>query len=331
ADQSFATIKYSVRRMYYGALILVSCDIPARNKICGFSSHSSKHACFKYKKPFKTNETSDQSNIDNYNLRTIEEHKIIAEKWKYSVSSKHKQLFDQYAYKMMKIWTIETNLISKNQLINIQNIVNNSLPPANIRRIPHKIASKFQKLYGSNIITPNIHYHLHLKDDMLNYGSWYNYWCYAYERLNRQIASFYTFERTVELDMLNYINQQIEIYRLLDQIKSILTSTAQASLDYLQNKQLEKETLTIYNYTIPKIIEFQYSITNINYFVTGSEDYPGRLIKSFSEAYLSNKNLKLLVDYYTEIYSNDNLKFYTEGQVSNVSNSYLVSKRIIKA
>ncbi|CAG8812821.1 8583_t:CDS:1, partial [Gigaspora rosea] len=59
--------------------------------------------------------------------------------------------------------------------------------------------------------------------------------------------------------------------------------------------------------------------------------YPGRLIKPFSEAYLSNENLKLLVDYYTEIYSNDNLKFYAEGQVSDDSNSYLVSKRIIKA
>ncbi|CAG8847165.1 25489_t:CDS:1, partial [Racocetra persica] len=80
AGQSFATIKYPVGRIYYGALILVSCNILARNKICGFSSHSSKHACFKCKKPFKTNDTSDQSNIDNYTLRTIEEYKIIAEK-----------------------------------------------------------------------------------------------------------------------------------------------------------------------------------------------------------------------------------------------------------
>ncbi|CAG8615205.1 15468_t:CDS:2 [Dentiscutata erythropus] len=163
AGQSFATIKYPARRMYYGALILVSCDTPARNKICGFSSHSSKHACFKY-----------QSNIDNYSLRNIEEHKIIAEKWKYSISSEHKQLFDQYgiqwssflqlsyfdpitfsvfdsmhniflgtACKIMKIWTIETELISKNQLINIQNIVNNGPPPASIGRISHKIASSF--------------------------------------------------------------------------------------------------------------------------------------------------------------------------------------------
>ncbi|CAG8661359.1 19854_t:CDS:2, partial [Dentiscutata erythropus] len=234
AGQLFATIKYLARRMYYRALILVSCDTPAKNKI----------SC-----------------------------------------------------KMMKIWTIKTELISKNQLINIQNIVNNSPPPAN---------------------------------DILNYGAWYSYWCYAYERLNRQIASFYTSGRTVELDMFNYINQQIEIYELLYQIKPILTSIAQA-LNYLQKEQLSKETLAIYNYTIPKIIEFQYSITNINFFVTRSEDYPGKLIKPFSEAYLSNKNLKLLVNYYTEIYSNDNLKFYAEGQVSNNSDSYLVSKRIIRA
>ena len=97
-----------------------------------------------------------------------------------------------------------------------------------------KFLKEFQKLYSSNIITPNMHYHLHLKNDMLNYGSWYSYWCYAYERLNGQIASFHTSERTVELDMLNYINQQIEIYELLNQIKPTLIFNAQASLDYLQ-------------------------------------------------------------------------------------------------
>ncbi|CAG8791227.1 17753_t:CDS:1, partial [Cetraspora pellucida] len=59
-----------------------------------------------------------------------------------------------------------------------------------------KFLKKFQKLYGSNMITPNMHYYLHLKNNMLNYGSWYSYWCYAYKRLNRQIASFHTSERT---------------------------------------------------------------------------------------------------------------------------------------
>ena len=47
------------------------------------------------------------------------------------------------ACKMMKLWTIETNLISKNQLVSIQNIVDNNPLPSNIGRIPHKIASSF--------------------------------------------------------------------------------------------------------------------------------------------------------------------------------------------
>ncbi|CAG8670511.1 9119_t:CDS:2 [Dentiscutata erythropus] len=146
AGQSFATIKYPAGRMYYRALILVSCDTLARNKICGFSSHSSKHAYFKCKKIFKTNNTSDQSNIDNYSLQNIKEHKIIARNGNilYLVSINScliNMVFD--TCKMIKIWTIETELISKNQLINIQNIVNNSLPPASIERIPYKIASSF--------------------------------------------------------------------------------------------------------------------------------------------------------------------------------------------
>ncbi|CAG8727100.1 15322_t:CDS:2, partial [Cetraspora pellucida] len=96
SDNSQQTNCNESRRMYYSAIILVSCNTPARNKICGFSSHSSKHACFKYKKKFKANNTSDQSNIDNYSVQIIEEHRTLAEKWKYSVSSNCKQLFDQY-------------------------------------------------------------------------------------------------------------------------------------------------------------------------------------------------------------------------------------------
>ncbi|CAG8834242.1 19546_t:CDS:1, partial [Racocetra persica] len=59
--------------------------------------------------------------------------------------------------------------------------------------------------------------------------------------------------------------------------------------------------------------------------------YPGKLIKPFLEAYLTNENLKLLVDYYTEMYSDDNLEFYPERQISKNLNLYLVTKRIIKA
>ncbi|CAG8848838.1 1428_t:CDS:1 [Gigaspora margarita] len=194
-----------------------------------------------------------------------------------------------------------------------------------------KFLKEFEKLYGSNIITPNMHYHLHLKDDMLNFGSWYSYWCFAYKRLNGQIANIHTSGRSIELDMLNYINQQIEIYELLNQVKPTLSIIAQTSLDQLQNKQLVKGTLAMYNYSIPKIIEFQDFIKNINYYANGSENFPGKLIKPYFEAYLNNNILNLLVDYYTEAYSTNNLKFYAEGKISTDSNSYLVSKRILRA
>ncbi|CAG8698437.1 11426_t:CDS:2, partial [Cetraspora pellucida] len=97
-----------------------------------------------------------------------------------------------------------------------------------------------------------------------------------------------------------------------------------------ENEQLAKRTLAIYNYTILKIIKFQYSITNISFYATESKEYSAKLIKPFSKAYLTNKNLNLL-NYYTKIYSNNNLNFYAKEQLADNFKSYLVSKRIIKA
>lgn len=44
-----------------------------------------------------------------------------------------------------------------------------------------KFLKKAEDLYGKCIISPNMHYHLHLKEC---YGFFHTLWCYPYERLN---------------------------------------------------------------------------------------------------------------------------------------------------
>jgi len=41
-----------------------------------------------------------------------------------------------------------------------------------------------KELCGWEFITINTHMHIHLKDCILDYGPFYSFWCYSYERMN---------------------------------------------------------------------------------------------------------------------------------------------------
>ena len=43
---------------------------------------------------------------------------------------------------------------------------------------------RVQRMYGNNVITPNMHMHCHLKEVVLDYGPVYGFWLFSYERYN---------------------------------------------------------------------------------------------------------------------------------------------------
>ena len=44
--------------------------------------------------------------------------------------------------------------------------------------------TKLESVWGSGIATPNMHMHLHIKECLLDYGPFYSFWCFPFERLN---------------------------------------------------------------------------------------------------------------------------------------------------
>lgn len=156
------------------ALICITCDLPATRKSCGFTSYSSLHGCSKCMKEFPGTvftEKSDYSGYDRetWSCRKIEDHRRIATLHRLA-STKTKrteiekkiwcsnlQYFDIVEYHvvdpmhnlllgtakyLMTLWK-ESKLLSKQQFENIQAEVDDICVPAEIGRIPHKIASNF--------------------------------------------------------------------------------------------------------------------------------------------------------------------------------------------
>jgi len=44
--------------------------------------------------------------------------------------------------------------------------------------------TKVKSVWESEIATPNMHMHLHIKDYLLDYNPLYSFWCFSFERLN---------------------------------------------------------------------------------------------------------------------------------------------------
>ena len=69
---------------------------------------------------------------------------------------------------------------------------------------------RYERLYGKDIITPNMHLHAHLKSCIEDYGPLHGFWLYAFERFNGILGSAPNNNRTIESQLMDrFINDSI--------------------------------------------------------------------------------------------------------------------------
>ena len=66
-----------------------------------------------------------------------------------------------------------------------------------------KFCKRCEILYGTSLITPNMHLHAHLKECILDYGPIYSFWCFSFERFNGLLGMYPTNKRNIEIQMMN--------------------------------------------------------------------------------------------------------------------------------
>ena len=59
-----------------------------------------------------------------------------------------------------------------------------------------------EALYGKEVITPNMHLHLQLKDYIEDYGNVYGFWLFSFERYNGLFGSFSTNNQDIEVQLM---------------------------------------------------------------------------------------------------------------------------------
>ena len=62
---------------------------------------------------------------------------------------------------------------------------------------------RVQRMYGNDVITPNMHLHCHLKECILDYGTIYSFWLFSFERFNGILEHYPSNNRNIEVCLMN--------------------------------------------------------------------------------------------------------------------------------
>ncbi|CAG8640769.1 8571_t:CDS:2 [Ambispora gerdemannii] len=93
-----------------------------------------------------------------------------------------------------------------------------------------------ESLCGPEFITSNMHMHTHLHKCLEDYDPIYGFWCFRYERMNGELSALHTSNRTIPIDVMKLINEQINIYGKILKITPSLLPTITATLEHLQSR-----------------------------------------------------------------------------------------------
>ena len=84
----------------------------------------------------------------------------------------------------------------------------------------HRFCCQVETLYGTHVITPNLHLHCHLRQSIKDYGPVNNFWLFAYERYNGILESYPTNGRSIEIQLMKKFLKEFTLYAHIPHLPS---------------------------------------------------------------------------------------------------------------
>ena len=71
---------------------------------------------------------------------------------------------------------------------------------------------RIESLYGTSVVTPNVHLHCHLWSCIVDFGPLHGFWCFPYERYNGVLGQLPNNNKSIEVQLMNhFVNDNILI------------------------------------------------------------------------------------------------------------------------
>ena len=153
---------------------------------------------------------------------------------------------------------------------------------------------QFIMLYGDKKATFNMHLHLHLKETYVDFGPPHSTWCYAFERYNGLLGSYFTNKKNVEPQIMRRFCQHQMILRT-DLLKDFDIGVI-PFYERTNNNNLVGDSFYLLHYAIdPLSIITSFSITNHDQKVISP-------VSSLYEEIMSAEDLSDLEMIYKQLY-----------------------------
>ena len=104
-----------------------------------------------------------------------------------------------------------------------------------------KFCIEFERLYGIEKVTPNMHMHTHLVECIKDYGPVYAFWLFSFERYNGILGNYRTNNRSVEVQFMQHFMHDVQVDNLNIPVECLNVQTT--TMQQLFNKDLSTGTL----------------------------------------------------------------------------------------
>ncbi|OAD71012.1 hypothetical protein PHYBLDRAFT_171073 [Phycomyces blakesleeanus NRRL 1555(-)] len=175
----------------------------------------------------------------------------------------------------------------------------------------HKCLEEFCKgcetLYDLDLLSPNMHLHLHLRQTMIDFGPVYGYWLFSFERYNSVLKNIKTNRRNGF--KLTFMRQFIEeswkgdfVHRLLKPMHALACFEIFDKF-ITTNNNTNTNTYLSHSFSISKYLE---ASQNISMIIRGNEPLPPSTLplKTRPLSFMPKHEYDCLVGYYQAAYKN---------------------------
>lgn len=83
---------------------------------------------------------------------------------------------------------------------------------------------RVERMYGKNVITPNMHLHCHIKDNLYDYGPIHGFWLFPYERYNGILEHFPMSHRSIEVQLMHRFVREFELSAQVHELPNLFAT-----------------------------------------------------------------------------------------------------------
>ena len=98
---------------------------------------------------------------------------------------------------------------------------------------------QFEILYGANNCVPNMHFALHLKECIKDFGSVYGFWCFSFERYNGIMGNYQINNHSIEIEVMRKFVTSSNL------LKFVSEKSNRSQLDTFKNDSLLYKIINI--------------------------------------------------------------------------------------